>query len=48
MTELTYKQKCAKHFDRNYTKKELIWAYIDLAEKFDALTKVMRQQEVKE
>jgi len=38
MAELTYKQKCAQHFDRCWTKKELIWKYIELAEAFDALT----------
>lgn len=37
MAELTYKQKCARHFDRTYTKKELIWKYIELAEAYDAL-----------
>jgi len=37
MAELTYKQKCARHFDRSYTKKELIWKYIRLAEAFDDL-----------
>ena len=38
MAELTYKQKCARHFDRCWTKKELIWKYIELAEAYDALT----------
>jgi hypothetical protein len=37
MTELTYSQKCAQHFDRCFTKKELIWKYIELAEKYEAL-----------
>ena len=38
MAELTYKQKCARHFDQCWTKNELIWKYIELAEAFDALT----------
>ena len=37
MAELTYRQKCAQHFDRSYTKKELIWKYIELAEEYEAL-----------
>ena len=37
MRELTYRQKVAKHYDRMYTKKELIWKYIQLAEMYGGL-----------
>jgi hypothetical protein len=45
MAEKTYRQKCAEHFDRTLTKKELIWKYIQLAEAHDALVKVMKFNE---
>jgi hypothetical protein len=43
MAEQTYRQKCAAMLDRLYTKKELIWEYIKLAEKYDALVKETKQ-----
>jgi hypothetical protein len=37
MTELTYRQICAKALDRCYTKEEMIWKYVDLTEAYEAL-----------
>ena len=37
MRELTYRQKVAKHYDRMYTKKDMIWKYIQLAATYEAL-----------
>ena len=42
MEPKTYNQRVAKYLDRLYSKHELIWKYIELANKYDKLVQEKR------